>query len=107
MNKPVFLLLILLLTTSMAGQSADKSRQARDVAFVNVSVIPMDRERLLRNQTVIVSDNSITTIGDAKRIKVPAGAQTVDGTGKFLIPGLTDMHVHLFSDDDFPDELAG
>ena len=106
MNKPVFLLLILLLTTSMAGQSADKSRQARDVAFVNVSVIPMDRERLLRNQTVIVSDNSITTIGDAKRIKVPAGAQTVDGTGKFLIPGLTDMHVHLFSDDDFPDELA-
>ena len=106
MNKPVFLLLILLLTTSMAGQSADKSRQARDVAFVNVSVIPMDRERLLRNQTVIVSDNSITTIGDAKRIKVPAGAQRVDGTGKFLIPGLTDMHVHLFSDDDFPDELA-
>ena len=106
MNKPVFLLLILLLTTSMAGQSGDKSRQARVVAFVNVNVIPMDRERLLRNQTVIVSDNSITTIGDAKRIKVPAGAQTVDGTGKFLIPGLTDMHVHLFSDDDFPDELA-
>jgi imidazolonepropionase-like amidohydrolase len=76
------------------------------VAFVNVNVVPMDRERVLRNQTVIVRDNTIITIGDAKRIKVPSGAQIVDGTGKFLIPGLMDMHVHLFSDDEFPDALA-
>ena len=76
------------------------------VAFVNVNVIPMDRERVLRNQTVIVSDGKITSIGDAKRIKPPDGAQVVDGTGKFLIPGLMDMHVHLFSDDEFPDSLA-
>ena len=66
----------------------------------------MDRERVLRNQTVIVSDGTITTIGDSKRVKVPPRAQIVDGTGKFLIPGLMDMHAHLFSDDDFPDTLA-
>jgi imidazolonepropionase-like amidohydrolase len=76
------------------------------VAFVNVNVLPMDRERVLRNQTVVVSDGTITAIGDASRIKVPSGAQVVDGRGKFLIPGLTDMHVHLFSDDEFPDALA-
>jgi len=76
------------------------------VAFVNVNVIPMDRERVLRNQTVIVSEGTITAIGDAKRVKVPSGAQVVDGAGKFLIPGLADMHVHLFSDDEFPDALA-
>lgn len=96
------LLLILLLATSIAAQS----QQANVVAFVNVNVIPMDRERVLRNQTVIVSNGTITTIGDSKRIKPPAGAQVVDATGKFLTPGLMDMHVHLFSDDEFPDALA-
>ena len=106
MNKPLLLLAILLLTTSVAGQPARSSREAKVVAFVNVNVIPMDRERVLQNQTVIVSDGTITTIGDAKRTKPPTGAQIVDGTNKFLIPGLMDMHVHLFSDDEFPDSLA-
>ncbi|HEX5966759.1 MAG TPA: amidohydrolase family protein, partial [Pyrinomonadaceae bacterium] len=106
MHKPIILFFILLLSTSIAGQNAGSSRAARVVAFVNVNVIPMDRERVLRNQTVIVSDGRITSIGDAKRSKPPAGAQIIDGTGKFLIPGLMDMHVHLFSDDEFPDSLA-
>jgi imidazolonepropionase-like amidohydrolase len=99
------LLSILLLTTSIAAQSP-QAPQSNIVAFVNVNVIPMDRERVLRNQTVIVRNGTITTIGDSKRIKAPAGAQVVDGTGKFLTPGLMDMHVHLFSDDEFPDALA-
>src|SRR5689334_13913872 len=107
MKKPITLLLTLLLTTSIAAaQTARTSSTANVVAFVNVNVIPMDRERVLRNQTVIVRDGRITTVGDARRIKPPKGAQTIDGSGKFLIPGLTDMHVHLFSDDDFPDRLA-
>ena len=80
--------------------------QAGTVAFVDVNVIPMDRERVLQHQTVIVRNGVITDVGDAKRIKIPAGAQRIDGAGKFLIPGLTDMHVHLFTDDEFPDELA-
>ena len=78
----------------MAGQTSGNSTPGKIVAFVNVNVIPMDRERVLRNQTVIVSDGTITAIGDAKRIKPPARAQIVDGTNKFLIPGLMDMHVH-------------
>ena len=66
----------------------------------------MDKERVLLNQTVMVRNGAIVEIGDVKRIKIPAGAQRIDGTGKFLIPGLSDMHVHLFTDDDFPDALA-
>ena len=80
--------------------------RAQTVAFVDVNVIPMDKERVLQHQTVIVRNGVITDIGDTKRIKIPAGAQRVDAAGKFLIPGLTDMHVHLFTDDEFPDELA-
>ncbi len=75
-------------------------------AFVGVNVIPMDRERILANQTVIVRDGIITTIGDAKKIKVPKDAVRVDGTGKYLVPGLVDMHTHLLSDGEYPDSIA-
>jgi imidazolonepropionase-like amidohydrolase len=77
------------------------------VAFVNVNVIPMDRERVLKDQTVIIRDGRIAEIGDAGRVKAPAGAMRIDGRGKYLVPGLIDMHTHLFSDDEFPDSLAG
>ncbi|MEQ1762038.1 MAG: amidohydrolase family protein [Pyrinomonadaceae bacterium] len=76
-------------------------------AFVGVNVVPMDRERILANQTVIVRNGVITEIGDAKKVKVPKDAVRVDGTGKYLIPGLVDMHTHLLSDgDDYPDSIA-
>jgi cytosine/adenosine deaminase-related metal-dependent hydrolase len=64
-------------------------------AFVNVSVIPMDRERVLRNQTVVVRGDRIVEIGPAGRVKVPADGARVDGRGKYLIPGLAEMHAHI------------
>ena len=80
---------------------------AQTTAFVGVNVIPMDRERVLANQTVIVRDGVIAEIGDAKRVKVPNGAVRVDATGKYLIPGLVDMHTHLLSDgNEYPDSIA-
>jgi imidazolonepropionase-like amidohydrolase len=82
------------------------SAVAQTTAFVGVNVIPMDRERVLANQTVIVRDGLIAEIGDAKKVKVPKGAVTVDAAGKYLIPGLVDMHTHLLSDDAFPDSIA-
>jgi imidazolonepropionase-like amidohydrolase len=77
---------------------------SQTTAFVGVSVIPMDRERILTNQTVVVRNGKIAEIGD--KVKVPKDAATVNGKGKYLIPGLVDMHTHLMSDEDFPDELA-
>jgi imidazolonepropionase-like amidohydrolase len=80
---------------------------AQTTAFLGVNVIPMDRERVLLNQTVVVRNGVIAEIGDAKRIKVPKDAVRVDATGKFLIPGLVDMHTHLLSDgDEYPDSIA-
>lgn len=80
---------------------------AQTTAFVGVNVIPMDRERVLSDQTVIVRNGLIAEIGDAKKVKVPSGALVVDGKGKYLIPGLVDMHTHLLSDgDEFPDSIA-
>jgi imidazolonepropionase-like amidohydrolase len=67
------------------------------LAITNVSVIPMTRDTVLRNATVIVGDGRIVRI-QAASDPVPQGAQMVDGQGRFLLPGLADMHVHLFAD---------
>jgi imidazolonepropionase-like amidohydrolase len=64
-------------------------------AFVDVAVVPMDTERVLPGQTVLVEGGRITALGPASQVKVPAGAVRVDGRGKYLMPGLADMHTHL------------
>jgi imidazolonepropionase-like amidohydrolase len=80
---------------------------AQTVAFTNVNVIPMDRERVLANQTVVIKNGLIAEIGDAKKVKLPKNAVRVDGRGKYLVPGLVDMHTHLLSDsDEFPDSIG-
>lgn len=68
---------------------------ARVVAFVNVTVLPMDRERRLPAQTVVVRDGRIVAVGPVARTRVPAGARRIDGTGRFLLPGLAEMHAHV------------
>jgi imidazolonepropionase-like amidohydrolase len=69
------------------------------VAFVHVQVVPMDSERILKDQTVIVRDGRIAEIGPASKLRAPKGALQIDGQNKYLMPGLIDMHVHSFSDD--------
>ena len=66
----------------------------------------MDRERILTQQTVLVENGKIVTIGPMNAISLPNGVTRIDGKGKFLIPGLHDMHTHLLSDDRIPDSLA-
>ena len=65
------------------------------VAFVNVNVIPMDRQRILTRQTVLVEGAVITQVGPTQSVRVPRGARVIDARGKYLIPGLIDVHVHL------------
>ena len=60
----------------------------------NVTVIPMTGAAPAR-RTVIVRGERIAQIGPAARVRAPAGAIVVDGTGKYLIPGLFEMHAHM------------
>lgn len=64
-------------------------------AFTNVTVVPMDEERLLADQTVIVRDGRIAAIGPAGSVAVPNGATVIEGRGRFLMPGLAEMHAHV------------
>jgi imidazolonepropionase-like amidohydrolase len=74
------------------------------VAFVGVNVVPMDSERVEMNQTVIVREGRIAKLGPSPRIEIPENAFVIDGAGKYLMPGLADMHVHLAGE--FPEMLS-
>src|SRR5215813_7988499 len=69
--------------------------QHGSVAFIDVTVVPMDSERLIPHATVVVKDGRIMAVGPVRRTPLPKGTQSIDGRGKFLMPGLADMHVHL------------
>ena len=66
-------------------------------AFVHVNVVPMDREEIFKDQTVLIRDGHIEQIGKTAELAVPPKALTIDGTGKYLIPGLVDMRAHVCS----------
>jgi len=68
------------------------------VAFVNVNLVSMEDDHLTPSQTVIVRDGRIAQIGAFASITVPDGALRIDGQGKYLMPGLVDMHVHGLED---------
>lgn len=83
---------------SRASTGTDRSV----TAFVDVNVVPMDKEGVLAHQTVIVRDGKIDLIAPARGAKIPQGATVVEGKGtQYLMPGLADMHVHAEEPDDF------
>lgn len=81
-----------------AGTSRAQSTGARDVSHVitGVTVIDVVSGRRVLDQSVVVTNNRIVAMGAASQVRTPADARTIDGRGRFLIPGLWDMHVHLF-----------
>jgi len=64
------------------------------IAFTNVNLIPMTSETVLEDQTVLVKGSEIIDIGGSNELKIPRGAQVIDGKGAYLMPGLADMHAH-------------
>jgi imidazolonepropionase-like amidohydrolase len=97
--KACLLLLVTLaincLVAAQGQRTASDGQNRQVVAFVNVNVIPMDRERIVEGQTVIVRDGRIAEIGPAAKTKVPDGALRVEARGKYLMPGIAEMHGHM------------
>ncbi len=77
----------------IGAQPAATTSQA--IAFTRVNVIPMDSERILTDHNVIVQGDRITGMGPADEMTIPDDARVIDGTGKYLMPGLAEMHGHL------------
>lgn len=68
---------------------------ADTTVFVNVNIVPMSTEVVLTGQTVIVARGKIANIGPVESVPIPEDAQIVDGTDRFLMPGLAEMHAHV------------
>lgn len=90
--------LFVMLTITACGQPDNENSDI--VAFVEVNVIPMNSERVLENQTVVVRDGRIEAVGPADETDIPAEALRVEGNGGYLMPGLTEMHGHVPGPDD-------
>jgi len=83
--------ILLVALTILYATAADGA----STAFVNVNVIPMTSETVMYARTVIVTDGRITTIGNVDSTSLPADAVVVDGTDRYLLPGLAEMHGHV------------
>jgi imidazolonepropionase-like amidohydrolase len=84
-----------LVTVLLAACTPGQARQAADtIAFTHIAVIDVTSAVSLPNRTVVIEGNRISAEGPASSTAVPAGARTIDGRDKYLIPGLWDMHVH-------------
>src|SRR5258708_24278207 len=82
------------------GRPAPSTAVAHVTVFTDVHVIPMDSERVLDHQNVVIRGDRIVAIGPAASTAIPAGAARIDGHDQWLMPGLIDMHVHLQDPED-------
>lgn len=81
------------------------ARLTKPLAITHVTVVPMDEERLLPDHTVVIEDGFIRAMGSSGEIDT-TDMRVVDGSGKYLMPGLADMHVHFEDDGEFAMFLA-
>jgi imidazolonepropionase-like amidohydrolase len=85
---------IVQLVTLLGLVGAPQLRAQRALAITHVSVIDATDSTARADRTVVIRGNRIVQVTASRSTRPPAGARVVDGRGKFLIPGLWDMHVH-------------
>jgi imidazolonepropionase-like amidohydrolase len=97
----ILLLLSLSLTfVSLAG--AQSERVPQQIVITHVTVINPGTSSIRPHSTVVITGAHITAVSDSENFQPPNGARVIDGRGRFLIPGLWDMHVHSAFGDWFP-----
>ena len=103
MGNPLPLLLIILLSISVVTQAQRKAEvQPRRLVLTHATVLDMTGALSKSDMTVVIAGNRITAVGKSSHIRIPKNAGVVDAKGQFLIPGLWDMHVHIFNNSSGP-----
>jgi imidazolonepropionase-like amidohydrolase len=91
-RTPSFFLAVLLASTAGA---ATPPAPTRHVVFVGVNVVPMTGDTVIRDAAVLVSDGRISAVGPTASIAAPRDARVINASGKYLMPGLAEMHAHV------------
>ena len=86
MKKQTILAVILFFITRLFAQ---------DLIIKNVNILPMTSDTVLKNKSVLIQNGKIKEINEYKKLTKPGGIKIINGAGKHLMPGLSDMHVHL------------
>ena len=73
------------------------SQSPKPLLITHISVVDVSTGETRQDMTVAISAGRITEIDTSRIVSIPEGAQVVNAKGKFLIPGLWDMHVHIFN----------
>jgi imidazolonepropionase-like amidohydrolase len=74
--------------------ACSRAAEPPSLAITHVTVVDVEHGALLPDRTVILRAQRIVRV-DSSRVPIPRGATIVEGTGRFIIPGLWDMHVHI------------
>ena len=72
-----------------------QASSAEPTAFINVNVVPMSSNVVIEQQTVVVANGLIKAIGPVDHVPIPKGSTVIDGTDRYLMPGLAEMHAHV------------
>src|SRR5688572_32577831 len=99
MKKIFFFLFSFYLLSCAAQQPVDN--RIKEIVFKNVNIIPMDEEEIRVERDVVVKNGVIIDIGKPNNVKYSKDALIIDATGKYLMPGLSEMHAHVPTGDNF------
>lgn len=87
--------------------SATPEPDHKNLEIRDVTIVDLEHGTLLSHRTVLIEDGAVTSVIESKGAQTKPGADVLDGRGKFLIPGLWDMHTHIsHTDVDFPLYIA-
>lgn len=104
MKKVLFLILVLTLFSCRSleriSRSGKKDTEFPKIAFTGVNIITLKNDSILLNQTLLVNDGRIAEFGNTNELQVPNTYHVIKCDGKYLMPGLIDMHVHISDDGD-------
>lgn len=89
------ILLLLVLLGACAPSDNGSAPVAVDYAITDANVIDVERARVLSEQTILIKGNRIVAAGPADLVSLPSDVPARDARGKYLIPGLWDMHAHV------------
>src|SRR5437899_11399685 len=94
------MLILLVVALVLAASPAPRPAAPPVVVFTGVHVVPMDTERVLDDQSVVVRGDRILAVGPRATTPIPPGATRIEGRDRWIMPGLVDMHVHFNDPDD-------
>jgi len=90
-----FLLIIVFLLLTVSLSIPEEKKEEVIIAFVGGTLIDGTGASPISNTVVLVQGKKIKAVGPANQIKVPEGAKRIDVSGKYLLPGFIDLHIHI------------